>query len=460
MRVLLVQAVSTHDCSEMVFPLGLARLAAAIGRDHEVQGLDLNLAPFPWPTLVQTLDAFRPDVVGISFRNLDPLAGNLISFVPHLKTLGVLLGQHAPQATTVLGGSAFTLFARRIMEEVPEVRLGVSGEAETVFPLLLENLDAPGVVPGVFWRTEGGLTASNAEIVYCRELDALPLPDWRAFDPVDYRQRNRYVAFMGVETKRGCPNNCRYCLYPVLQGSRVRLRSPESIVDELEVLHHDFGIESVHFTDAVVNQPADHLRNVCNEILRRGLKIGWTGFFREDALSEKDLDLYGEAGLLTLYFSADGASSHALKLLGKDLTMEQVVNAGKLAAQSGILTVYHFLVNLPGETRASVDEAYGLLDKLYSLHASKGNLGAVVVNNLRLYPGTPLTEKILRAGLVDPGQDLLYPSYFNPPPWDNLRHELSAFCMSRGAVSYLENFGNSLALKNEEDGKNHAHPVA
>jgi len=454
MRVLLVQAVSTHDCGEKVFPLGLAMLSGAICREHEVQALDLNLDPFPWPGLVRTLDAFKPDVVGISFRNLDPLAGNLISFVPHLKTLGILIRQHAPKAVVVLGGSAFTLFAQRLMDEVPEIDVAVSGEAETVFPLLLQNLGAPGAVPGSLWRTDGSRAAKNPEIVYCQDLDSLPLPDWRAFELADYKNQNRYVSFMGVETKRGCPNNCHYCLYPVLQGRRLRLRTPERIVDELEILRYDFDIHSVHFTDAVVNQPVDHLAAVCNEILRRRLEIGWTGFFREDTLTEKELDLYRKAGLLTVYFSADGASDYALRLLGKNLTLEQVLHAGKLAAQSGILTVYHFLVNLPGESRATVDQAYGLLDRLFSLHASKGNLGAVVINNLRLYPGTPLTERILRDRLIDPGHDLLYPVYFNPPPWDNLRHELAAFCMIRGAVSYLENAGN-----NAGNVSNHAHPV-
>jgi putative variant cofactor biosynthesis B12-binding/radical SAM domain protein 1 len=433
MRVLLVQAVSTHDCGEKVFPLGLAGLAASIGREHEVQGLDLNLDPFPWPGLVRTLDTFRPAVVGISFRNLDPLAGNLISFVPHLKTLGALIRQHAPEAAVVLGGSAFTLFARRLMDEVPEVDVAVSGEAEAVFPLLLDNLDAPGAVAGALWRTDGGVTANAPEIIYCPDLDSLPLPDWGIFDPAKYQDRNRYVAFMGVETKRGCPNNCGYCLYPVLQGHRLRLRTPERIVDELEMLQSNFGVRSVHFTDAVVNQPEDHLRAICEEILRRRLEIGWTGFFREDTLSENELDLYKKAGLLTLYFSADGATDDALRLLEKNLTLDQVLHAGHLAARSGVLTVYHFLVNLPGETRASVAQSYELLERLFSLHASKGNLGAVVINNLRLYPGAPLTEKILRDRLIDPAQDLLYPAYFNPPPWDGLRHELTAFCMSRGA---------------------------
>ena len=285
MRVLLIQAISTHDCGEVVFPLGLARLAAVIGGRHEVRGLDLNFNPFPWPELIRTLDDFRPQVVGVSFRNLDPLAGNLLSFVPHLKTLAALLKEHMPTVPLVLGGSGFTLFAERLMAEVPEIDLAVAGEAERIFPQLLENLGGPDKVPGVLWRTGAGLRQKGG-IVHCQELDTLPLPDWRIFDPRLYLDRNRYVAFMGVETKRGCPNSCRYCLYPVLQGRCLRLRSPERVVDELAMLQQEYGICSVHFTDAVVNQPAEHLRAICQEMLKRRLEIGWTGFFREDTLSE------------------------------------------------------------------------------------------------------------------------------------------------------------------------------
>ena len=204
------------------------------------------------------------------------------------------------------------------------------------------------------------------------------------------------------------------------------------------MLHRNHGLGAFHFTDAVVNQPAGHLKAICQEILRRRLEIGWTGFFREDALTEEDVALYQKSGLLTWYFSGDGASDYALRLLGKDLTQQQILQAAQIAAASGILTVYHFLVNLPGETRDSVDQTRALLDRLFDLHADRGNLGAVVISNLRLYPGTPLTAEILASQGIDPGQDLLYPTYFNPPPWDNLRYELTAFCLARGVASYLE----------------------
>jgi radical SAM superfamily enzyme YgiQ (UPF0313 family) len=226
-------------------------------------------------------------------------------------------------------------------------------------------------------------------------------------------------------------------------------------VDELARLQEEYGIRSIHFTDAVVNQPAEHLRAICQEILRRRLEIGWTGFFREDTLSAPDLDLYQKSGLLTLYFSGDGASDYTLKLLGKDLIRDQILTAARLAADSGVLTVYHFLVNLPGETQGSIDQTQDLLERLFSLHAVQGNLGAVVISNLRLYPGTPLTAEILKHHLIDPRQDLLYPTYFNPPPWDHLRHELTGWCMRQGALSYLDNAG-----LRAENGDSHAHHIA
>jgi anaerobic magnesium-protoporphyrin IX monomethyl ester cyclase len=455
MRVLLIQAISTPEAGEVVFPLGLARLAAVIGQRHQVQGLDLNFTPYPWPDLIDALDDFSPQVVGISFRNLDPLAGNLLSFVPHLKTLAALVKKHLPAALLVLGGSGFTLFAERLLTEVPEIDLAVAGEAEVAFPQLLDHLHAPSSVPGVLGRTGEGGAAQNRGLVHCRELDALPLPDWGLFNPGRYLDRNRYVVFMGVETKRGCPNSCRYCLYPVLQGRCLRLRSPARVVDELVLLQQRYGIHRIHFTDAVVNQPAEHLRAICQEIVQRRLEIGWTGFFREDTLTAADLALYQQSGLLTLYFSGDGASDYTLKLLGKDLVRDQILAAANLAAASGVLTVYHFLVNLPGETQDSIDQARDLLEQLYTLHATPGNLGAVVINNLRLYPGTPLTAEIVKHRLIDPRQDLLYPTYFNPPPWDHLRHELTAWCMQQGALNYLDSAG--LMTEKQE---NHAHHIA
>ncbi len=438
MRILLIQAVSAPEGGELVFPLGLARLAAACQGKHEVRGLDLNLNPYPWPELVRTLMDFRPEVVGISCRNLDPLAGQLVSFVPPLVNLVALIKEYTPEAKVILGGAAFTLVTSQLLSVLPGVDLAVAGEADEIWPLLLDKSEQAAAWAGVWRRQADGSFVTHGGIRHCQHLDSLPWPAWEVFQPQRYLERNRYVAFMGVETKRGCANRCRYCLYPVIQGRRVRLRQPAAVVDEIVRLQQEFGITQIHFTDPVINQPAEHLRAICLELRRRRVQIGWTGFFREDTLTAADLDLYRQTGLLTLYFSADGASDRALALLAKDLRREQILEAASLAAASGVLTVYHFLVNLPGEDQDTVAQTRELLARLFELHAATGNLGAVVLNNLRLYPGAPLTAEIIRQGLLDPRYNLLYPTYYNPPPWDHLRHELTAWCLQQGTRNYLK----------------------
>lgn len=424
MRVLLIQAVSTTSGGECVYPLGLARLASVLREDHELRGLDLNLDPFPWPRVLTALNEFSPQVVCISFRNLDPLAGSLVSFVPQLKALAVLLKQQTPKIPLIVGGSGFSLFAERLMSEVPEIDYGLTGEAEESLPSLLGKLDSPGVVPGTVYRKVGDIRSNDA--CHIADLTSLLEPDYGLFPAGDYRERNQYVTFMGIESKRGCPHRCSYCLYPSLQGNSVRLLPPEMVVDHLERLHYEQKVDAVHFTDPVLNQPAAHLRAICQGIMARGLNLGWTGFFREDCLEAKDLELYQKAGLSALYFSADGASDHTLGLLNKGMALEQVEQATQMAAASGIVSVYHFLVNLPGESPESVEQTWKLVEHILSWHDKADNPAAMVFNNLRLYPGAPLTDRIMQAGLMDLRTDLLYPVYFNPPPYDGLRHELTA----------------------------------
>jgi anaerobic magnesium-protoporphyrin IX monomethyl ester cyclase len=72
------------------------------------------------------------------------------------------------------------------------------------------------------------------------------------------------------------------------------------------------------------------------------------------------------------------------------------------------------------------------------IHGAAGNLGAVIFNTIRLYPGAPLTRKLLRKGLLDPRTDLLYPVYFNPPQWAHQLYELECRCHSAGVFSRLK----------------------
>jgi putative variant cofactor biosynthesis B12-binding/radical SAM domain protein 1 len=437
MRILLIQVPTSHlGAGERVYPLGLSRLSGTISGAAETAVLDMNLSIDPWPQLKEVVQQVAPHLVALSFRNLDPLAGHHSSYLSSLKTAARLVRHLAPQARIFAGGPAFSLFAHRLMAEIPELDGGIMGEGEMVFRKLVLDVDAPAAVPGLVWR--------KGDAIFCNQpakaiaMDGLPQLDTSAFNPRDYLVGNRYIAAVGIEGKRGCDLCCSYCVYPCLGGGRMRLRTPEKIVDEIEWLHREFGADLFHFTDAVVNRPPDHFEALCREILKRKLCVSWTGFFREDHLTRPHADLAVQAGLIAIYFSGDALTDHGLAILRKRLTRQDLIQAARVAADTGVLTMNHFLMNLPGDDAPKLQLAYETLDTILDIHAPAGNLGAVIFNTVRLYPGAPLTQKLFKEGLIDPHADLLYPTYFNPPATAHWLHELEAHCHSAGVFSRLD----------------------
>ncbi len=437
MKISLVQLpTSHHGAGEKVYPLGLSRLSSLVPEATTKSALDMNLFPDPWPELKELAEDHRPDIVAFSLRNIDPLAGHLVSYLSSLKTAAAMVRTILPDARIMVGGPAFSLFGTRLMEAVSEIDFGMVGEGERAFPMIIERDIDPGEVPGLLWRKEGSIRQNPPGPGF--SLDEIPPIDHVTFDPADYTRGNAYVAPVGIEGKRGCDLCCGYCVYPCLGGGKMRLRSPKKIVDEIEFLHREHGIRLFHFTDAVVNRPVDHFEALMEALIRRKLDIGWTGFFREDTLDGTLAGLAQAAGLVAIYFSADALTDHGLKFLGKRLAKQDILKAAKVTAESNILTMCHFLLNLPGDGEAQTTEAWEMLERLLDIHAGPANLGAVIFNHVRLYPGAPLTMRLIRSGELSPETDLLYPFYHNPRRFSHLLHEMEAHCHRAGVFSRLK----------------------
>ncbi len=441
MKILLIQVPTSHSgAGEIVYPLGLSRLASLIPDHYKKSALDMNLFPDPWPELKNRLERFKPDIVAMSFRNIDPLAGIQSSYLSSLKTSAKLARKIVPDAIITAGGPAFTLFAERLLNEIPEIDCGLIGEGEAVFSKLIESpIESPGKpesVPGLIWRKDGKIIKNPQATPI--DMDLLPAVDHKCFCPEDYIKKNKYIASIGIEGKRGCDLSCGYCMYPLLGGNGLRLRSPEIIVDEMEWFQKEYGISLFHFTDSVVNRPLDHFESLCNEIVNRKLNVTWTGFFREDTFTEASADLASRAGLAACYFSADALTEHGLNLLNKKMTKDDILDASRITVENDILTMCHFLVNLPFESQAHRQESRDMMQKILEIHAPKGNLGAVIFNTVRLYPNASLTKKLLTKGLLNPDADLLYPVYHNPVETSHVLHELESMCHSAGVFSRLD----------------------
>ena len=437
MEILLVQVPTSHmGAGERVYPIGLSRLAALIPEQYGKTSLDMNLHTDPWPLLLERLQSIRPEIVALSFRNIDPLAGHQASYISSLKSSAKMVRNLLPSTKIIAGGPAFSLFGIHLMKEIPDIDFGIVGEGESVFIKLLQKSFNPQSIPGLIWRKGGNIHSTHANQLM--DLDCIPSLDTNSFCPVDYIEGNKYVASIGIEGKRGCDLSCSYCVYPCLGGYKMRLRNPQNIVDEIEILNKKFSIKLFHFTDSVVNRPPEHFEAICLELIRRKLEINWTGFFREDSLTEKIADFALKAGLNSIYFSADALTKEGLKILNKGISQEDILRAARITSKKNILTMCHFLINLPGETKRDAAKALEMLNRILDIHNPAGNLGAIIFNNIRLYPGAKITQKLIKSRLLDPNINLIYPVYYNPPESSYLKYKLEALAHGAGIFSRLK----------------------
>lgn len=439
MKILFIQALSMEGIDiERVYPIGIVVLASQVERctDHTLALFDMNMALDPYGDLRQQLDSDKPDVVCLSLRNIDPLGNKTSSLIPSFAVTLAVIKRYAPKTRILVGGTGFSLFPDRLMNEYPEIDFGVTGEAENIIVPLLNNLNDPPRLPGLCYREKEAVIIVPPVGDY--DMRDYIMPNRDLLDPRPYLTVNKYVESIGVETKRGCCFCCGYCSYPLLQGTKMRCRTPEAVVDEIQFLYETYGVTRIHFTDSVVNIPVDHLDSICAEIIRRGLSINWSGFFRENLLTEENVALYAQSGCECFSLSPDGLSQTALDALDKNMKVQDILDTAQVLAASGVVTVYHFLVNTPGDTAATQQEAKELIDAIYKIHHASKTLGTIVLNNIRILPGTRVEQQALEHGVITPETDLLYPTYYNPAPYDRARYELEIYHTKKNIFMWQE----------------------
>lgn len=413
MRVLLVQAFTALDM-ELVYPLGLAYLAAHLD-GHDVALFDVNLhRDAPFEALEKQVREFRPDVVGISLRNMKVGMPHLHTddFEPQQKTIQ-LVKRVQPGVKIVAGGTAFSLYAETMMARLPEVDFGVWGEAERRFPKLLEDLAHPEKVPGVYYR-------QGDKVVYTGRP---PGEDWK-----DLRKPRRdlvshapYLASsfvsVGVQAKRGCSLHCIHCSDTFLLGHRVRMRDPKDVVDEVQELVEDHGVRQMFFCDQIFNIPPGHAIAICKEIVDRGLQLQWSAWFNEhrNTLPDELMVWLKKAGCGLLSFSPDHVDDRMLKNLDKNFRYEDMLYTVQVAKRHGMDVEYSFFLNSPGEDLRSL---YAILKFLVHARLELGPrlrlFTLLMMQPIRIYPHTRLVELAKETGLVDKDHELVEGQFWNP----------------------------------------------
>ncbi|MCC5806223.1 MAG: cobalamin-dependent protein [Opitutales bacterium] len=398
MRILLVNLNTVADPFP-VFPLGLAYVREALEAEgHAVDVFD---------DLLEDVDAFPgrvrdfvPDVIGFSLRNIDNVrADDAVSYIEGLRAR-VLTARAAVPAKIVFGGAGFSIFPEEILR-LTGADYGISGEGEAAFPALARILAGdggdPADVPGLLHRRDGRIHRVPPQPAVRHACPPFnPGPAWVEA----YRERG---AIFNVQTQRGCPLHCSYCTYPLIEGSRRRLRDYGRVVEEMR-RWRELGVRYVFVVDSVLNTTAEHMRGLGEAILAAGVEIQWGCFLRPHRINADDLRRLREAGLRHIEFGSDSFSDTMLKAYGKSFTFSMIADASAAAEAAGVHYCHFLIPGGPGETRKTLDETFERAESLP---------GGVffAFPGVRVYPGTPLWHQLRAHGTGLP-DNLLAPWFY------------------------------------------------
>jgi radical SAM superfamily enzyme YgiQ (UPF0313 family) len=399
MKVLLVSP-NIETLPDPVFPLGMAYIAAAL-QQHQIpyQVLDLCFTDNYETALLDALDAWQPDLVGLSLRNVDNVSYPMYtSYLAFYKQVVTVIRQRST-CPIVVGGSAFALMPEKILAYLG-ADYGVTGEGEIAMVRLVKRLENQAGTD-----SPRGPKIMDGHADFVANLDDLPSPDRSSLDNATYLQLG---GMANIQTKRGCPFKCIYCTYPIIEGRRVRMRSPKRICDEIETLQVDYGIENIFVVDNEFNFPMEHAMFVCQEISQRRLNVKWSCYAIPGHMNARLLEAMQTAGCTGVEFGSDAAEQAMLQNLGKDFSVDALIGTSKLCHQAGMPFCHSLLLGGPGETLETV---HATLDAI----AAMSPTAVICMIGIRVFPHTRLAHIAQEEGMIGPGEDFLRPVFYLSP---------------------------------------------
>jgi radical SAM superfamily enzyme YgiQ (UPF0313 family) len=374
--------INTNTMTPPIGPLGLEYVAGAVRTAGiEADVVDLCVADDPAMVLNDYFAANQPQLVGLSFRNVDdsfwPKAEwflpKLAETVSRLRTM--------TDAPIVIGGVGFSIFPERIVEHVG-ADFGIRGDGEQAIVSLLGELEGSRQ----FERVDGLVWRQNGEIHSNRPAWPSPLSLPANRDAIDNLAYLKAGGQCGLETKRGCNRQCVYCADPLAKGSTIRPRDPSEVADEAEALLSQ-GIDVLHLCDSEFNVPRNHALAVCEEFDRRALgeRLHWYTYMAVVPFDAELAAAMSKAGCVGIDFPGDAASPLMLKTYGQVHMKEDLALAVRLCRDNGITVMIDLLFGGPGETPDTVAETIEFIKQI-----DPDCTGAPV--GVRVYPGTEMAR--------------------------------------------------------------------
>ncbi len=304
------------------------------------------------------------------------------------QVLARLKSKNKELVTVVYGGQP--TFMPRYTLAREGIDIVVRREAEFVIRDLINALEKGNAS----WKKVKGIGFKEKEEVFLNEdypfienLDELPFPD-RTMLPRDIDYFNPVVKRMPYTTAftvRGCPGKCTFCSSPSFYGRKIRFRSAESVLQELEIIQSQ-GYQEVFYRDEMFPVSKKRVIDICQGMIERGWDLTWICSARIGTVDKEMMKLMKEAGCHMIRFGVESGVQKILDNIKKGITVEETRQTFRWAHEVEIDTHAHLMIGMPGETRETMNHTLRFIKEIDPTIITAGICTP--------YPGTGLFEEV------------------------------------------------------------------
>jgi anaerobic magnesium-protoporphyrin IX monomethyl ester cyclase len=375
------------------FPYGLGSLSGTLkAAGYEFSVLDADALDMPLDKMISTVIAGKPRIIGIS---------TYTSYADITKFVVDEIKKNLTDCVVVLGGHhAFT--ARDKLLEETQADIVAIGEGEILFAEVCDailNGKSLEHVKGIYFKKSGNIIYT-ADRDYIEDLDALPIPAYEYF-PMDKYQSHFWRGWItgcrkpsgNIITSRGCPFSCGFCSN-ILWGKRVRYRSPESVISEVEYLVKNYGIRQIAFFDDTFTVNMKRAERICELLIERDFGLDLSCGTRVDSLNEALVRKMAKAGFKWIGIGLESGNDRILKRISKGVSIKDYYHILRIIADNGIAIIGGMILGYPGEDRGTLRDTLNFTLK-NPIHFPQFSIFIA-------YPGTPVYEELAAEGHIIP----------------------------------------------------------
>lgn len=381
---------------QIIPDLGLMYLAGSLREAGlEVDIKDCRKEGWDFDRLGEYVGRSRPLIVGVkSYTNE---AGRV-------SQMAKVIRQVHPGAVIIVGGPHPSMVPALALSSMPEIDYAFLGEAEISlrdFAIWVKDGGGgapPDTINGIAFRGDSGVLVR--ESLFEDDLDKLPMPAWDLMRPDHYPDEAAGIfvpAFPAapIMFTRGCPFRCTYCGGRRVMGGRLRHRSVESVLSEIDFLEREYGVRTFTFVDDCFTQNRSRAMAMFEALAQRERRIAFTfpNGIRTDSLDREMLELMERAGCYVLALGIESGSDETLSRMKKGQTVAMIREKVELIRScSSIQITGFFIMGYPGESISDVKDTIRLAVNLPIHHAHFCLFIPI--------PGTPIYQELEEKGVV------------------------------------------------------------